>query len=222
MSDQELFRPDVVAGKYVAALFDPSGTVLLVNEIFYSIQGEGGEAGTAQVFVRLAKCNLACKFCDTEFEAYTRQTVDEIVARIAALGGDCRAVNLTGGEPALQNCGPLVAALTTLGYMVYMETSGSVWSSWMKWVKVTCSPKVPKARIAIPFKHIAQVKWVMNAAFLLQHSRRPDDVFIEGVPNFLQPESNLPKYITAACKLIMTSPGRYRLSLQQHKIAGVP
>src|SRR5262249_59761992 len=79
-----------------------------VNEIFYSLQGEGVRAGTANLFLRFARCNLACSVethgfdCDTEFESGRPMTRSEIAAELAALAPDCRWVILTGGGPALQ------------------------------------------------------------------------------------------------------------------------
>ena len=72
-----------------------------INEIFYSLQGEGRWAGRAALFVRFSKCNLACPFCDTDFATYRELSGADIVA---ALGQYplCRFVVLTGGEPTLQ------------------------------------------------------------------------------------------------------------------------
>ena len=55
---------------------------LNVNEIFYSLQGEGGRSGEASIFIRLTKCNLACTFCDTDFAQGEDMTVEEILAEI--------------------------------------------------------------------------------------------------------------------------------------------
>ena len=234
MTDQ--YRPDVVAGKYDPKLFDPSGGTLLVNEIFYSLQGEGRHTGRATVFIRLAKCNLACKFCDTEFETFHRMTVEEVVAKVLSLIPDHHRmhakplIDITGGEPLLQNCGPLVRNLQLRHFAVGCETSGSVWNEWATELDhVTCSPKVPKARIPEPLLQLfkedgykVDVKWIVNAAFLSQFERDADAMYIHGPRNYLQPESNLPKYIAAASKLIMAWPHLYQLSLQTHKIAGNP
>jgi 7-carboxy-7-deazaguanine synthase len=227
-------RPDVVAGKYDPSLFDSTGQQLLINEVFYSLQGEGLFTGTPTVFVRTAKCNLACKFCDTEFETYQKKHVwhvyewalDAARAHGVMIGaGDPRpSVTLTGGEPALQNLGPLVHKLKMGGFRVHMETSGSVWSPWMADVDHVCvSPKVAYNRIPDALLAKAgEFKWVVNAAFLSMYERSPASVWHPSAPNFLQPESNNPKWIAAASKLILRTPSRYRMSLQTHKLMSMP
>src|SRR3954464_3724428 len=103
-----------------------------VNEIFYSLQGEGVRAGTPNLFLRFARCNLACRAethgfdCDTEFESGRRMTLPEILEEIRNLSAACRWVVLTGGEPALQVDGDLIDALHGAGYQLAIETNGSV------------------------------------------------------------------------------------------------
>ena len=72
-----------------------------VNEIFYSLQGEGHHAGRAAVFVRFAKCNLRCSFCDTNFDAYTEMSGRQIMENVQRYA-PCNFVVITGGEPTLQ------------------------------------------------------------------------------------------------------------------------
>ena len=74
-----------------------------VNEIFYSIQGEGAHAGEAAVFVRFSVCNLKCPFCDTKFDEYELMSAEEIIAKMQEVNtGGSRLCVLTGGEPTLQ------------------------------------------------------------------------------------------------------------------------
>lgn len=93
-----------------------------VNEIFYSLQGEGAYTGVPMVFVRFAGCNMRCPFCDTQHEPYTMMTAQEIRAQIMAFG--CNTVCLTGGEPTLQVTEELIAEAFD-GFRVHMETNGS-------------------------------------------------------------------------------------------------
>lgn len=96
-----------------------------VTEIFASLQGESTYAGLPCTFVRLTGCNLRCSWCDTEyaFHGGTGMSVDEIVAQVDALDGNL--VEITGGEPLLQNdVYPLMDRLLGAGRSVMLETSG--------------------------------------------------------------------------------------------------
>lgn len=100
-----------------------------ISEIFHSIQGESSFAGRPCVFVRTTGCNLRCTWCDTAYAFYggTDLSVDEILDEVERIGGACRLVELTGGEPLLQHeIGELAGALLERGYTVLCETSGSV------------------------------------------------------------------------------------------------
>ncbi len=100
-----------------------------VTEIFHSIQGESSYAGQPCVFVRTTGCNLRCVWCDTEYAFYGGRdmSVDEILSEVGRTGGDCRLVELTGGEPLLQHdIGDLARRLLESGYTVLCETSGSL------------------------------------------------------------------------------------------------
>ena len=99
---------------------------LMVNEIFYSIQGEASYAGRPCLFVRLTGCNLRCSYCDTRYayEEGTRMEIGTILDRLAAY--DCPLVEITGGEPLIQKETPsLVNCLLEKEFQVLMETNGS-------------------------------------------------------------------------------------------------
>lgn len=101
--------------------------MLRVNEIFYSIQGESTRAGLPCVFIRLTGCNLRCAWCDTRY-AYEKGedlSIRQILEKVAVY--PCRLVEITGGEPLLQEKTPeLAGALTEAGYTVLVETNGSL------------------------------------------------------------------------------------------------
>ena len=102
-------------------------TILRVNEIFHSLQGEGTRAGLPCSFVRLAGCNLDCRWCDTRYARDEGEPMhlDQVLARLDALPG--RRVELTGGEPLCQEGAlELLKALCDSGYEVLLETNGSV------------------------------------------------------------------------------------------------
>lgn len=112
---------------------------LIVNEIFYSIQGEGFHSGLPSIFLRLAGCNLRCHFCDTlHASPATPMTEREIVDKI--LQFPATTVIITGGEPSLQSIAPLVDMLHEAGRRVHVETNGTLpLPSTIDWI--TCSPK---------------------------------------------------------------------------------
>jgi 7-carboxy-7-deazaguanine synthase len=101
--------------------------MLTVNEIFHSIQGESTYAGSPCVFVRLTACDLRCTWCDTPY-AFTqgeKKTVTDVVHAVAAFG--CPLVEITGGEPLLQDdVYPLMAELRNRGLTVLVETGGHI------------------------------------------------------------------------------------------------
>jgi len=100
---------------------------LLVNEIFYSIQGESIYSGRPCIFVRLSGCNLRCTYCDTQYayEKGEKMEIDHIIRKVS--GFKCRWVEVTGGEPLIQSDTPmLVSKLLDNGYVVMMETNGSL------------------------------------------------------------------------------------------------
>lgn len=112
---------------------------MTVNEIFYSLQGEGRWTGTPAIFVRFSGCNLRCPFCDTDHSVGFSITEDELVRRIEDLS-PARFVAITGGEPSLQLTSSLVSLLHDRGYFVAVETNGThPLPDSVDWI--TCSPK---------------------------------------------------------------------------------
>jgi len=99
--------------------------MLTVNEIFYSIQGESTRAGEPCVFVRLTACDLRCSWCDTPYAFHEgrKMSIDDIMTAVEKHG--CRLVEITGGEPLLQeDVYPLMDRLLAAGRTVMLETGG--------------------------------------------------------------------------------------------------
>jgi 7-carboxy-7-deazaguanine synthase len=99
--------------------------MLTINEIFHSIQGESTRAGDPCVFVRLTACDLRCTWCDTEYAFYEgrKMSIDDVVQRVESYG--CPLVEITGGEPLLQDdVYELMDRLLAGGHMVMLETGG--------------------------------------------------------------------------------------------------
>lgn len=112
---------------------------LRINEIFYSIQGEGTYVGCPAIFIRFSGCNLKCSFCDTRHKSYFELTEDELIhsvkEELTRLGYSSFEENfilkeqlqliMTGGEPLLQLSLSLVKKFIMLGFIVCIETNGS-------------------------------------------------------------------------------------------------
>jgi 7-cyano-7-deazaguanosine (preQ0) biosynthesis protein QueE len=102
--------------------------MLKVNEIFFSIQGEGGVIGLPSVFIRLAGCNLRCEFCDTKYalDEGKKMSEGEIIKNVWKNSGGIKRVTITGGEPLLQNITKLISMLKFRGFQVIIETNGTI------------------------------------------------------------------------------------------------
>lgn len=99
--------------------------MLTINEIFYSIQGEATRAGEPCVFVRLTACDLRCSWCDTPYAFYEgrKRSIEDVLSAVEQY--QCRLVEITGGEPLLQeDVYPLMSTLLDRGFTVMLETGG--------------------------------------------------------------------------------------------------
>jgi len=117
---------DVLGAELTSAHAPKGRRVLLINEIFHSIQGEGTHAGEPMVFVRLTGCPLRCVWCDTAYAFHEGQalSLEEMVTRVKGYG--CPQVEVTGGEPLAQKaCYELLTVLCDVGLQVFLETAGS-------------------------------------------------------------------------------------------------
>lgn len=190
-----------------------------VNEIFYSLQGEGAYSGSAAIFIRLSGCNLNCGFCDTKHQSYKELTKEEIMQEIAKY--EARYIVFTGGEPSLQLNAEVLHFFKAKGYFIQVETNGTrnlpcIGVDW-----VTCSPKTDYCKNAeVKQEHIDEVKVVFDGV------HDPEKYLsLKAKLYFLQPcdvgdiEKN--NEITKKCvEYIMKHP-QWHLSLQTQKIINV-
>ena len=199
---------------------------LKVNEIFYSIQGEGAHAGEAAVFVRFSGCNLKCPFCDTDFKAFTEYTEFELVDKVKQIAGECRFVVLTGGEPALQITPYLVGLMQKEGFYVAVETNGTRDLPYnLDWV--TVSPKstfIAGDAADVVISRADEVKLVFNEEINLGVMEYFYDN-IEADHYYLQPcdtgDAERNKEIVKACVEMIKENPNWELSLQIQKIINV-
>jgi 7-carboxy-7-deazaguanine synthase len=191
--------------------------MIQLAEIFYSIQGEGTWAGTPAVFVRLAGCNLACDFCDTDYSMKSIESVDAVVDAVRRIGGECPMVILTGGEPLAQTEAlALIEALRADGRRVHIESNGTIFADLPDDVWLCVSPK---ERVDPRMARRA------NEAKLIVDERVPEEhlpLFAEHPTILLQPEGNRAGNVAIALDYAKAHPDRFRLSLQTHKFIGAP
>lgn len=206
----------------------PRPHTLNIAETFASFQGEGGRQGEPTIFVRLAGCNLACDFCDTKSARRGGRpaSVRGIVARVERLKARFPAewVCLTGGEPMLQEVGPLVSALKTAGFRVQIETNGTIFRP-VAADRITLSPKPPGYAFHPGFRRrAAEVKLVVSRELTLDVLSRIRKEIPASKPVFLQPESNAvwsrAKAVRLAAAAVRRGWKNVRLSLQLHKVYG--
>ncbi|MDR0893623.1 MAG: 7-carboxy-7-deazaguanine synthase QueE [Mediterranea sp.] len=177
-----------------------------INEIFYSLQGEGYYTGTPAIFVRFSGCNLKCSFCDTHHEEGVMMTDDEILAEVRRY--PAVTVVLTGGEPSLWIDDELIDRLHAAGKYVTIETNGTrPIPATIDWV--TCSPK-QGAKLGI--QRMDEVKVVYEGQDLGLYELLPAEHF------FLQPCSCQNTAETVEC--VLRHP-KWRLSLQTHKLISI-
>ena len=205
-----------------------------VKEIFLTLQGEGVQAGRRAVFLRLSGCNLwsgreehrataDCRFCDTDFVGtdgalggrYGAADLADQVEWLWGEGGEGRLVVVTGGEPLLQLDAELIEALHRRGFQIAVETNGTCLAPpGIDWICVS-----PKAGTRILQREGNELKLVWP-----QEGIDPADLLGWNFDHFLiQPLDGAAREasIAAAIEFVLRNP-RWRLSLQNHKLLGLP
>lgn len=207
-----------------------------VKELFYTLQGEGAQSGRAAVFCRFAGCNLwsgreadretaVCSFCDTDFVgtdgpgggkfATADALADAVLAAWPAGAGGSPYVVCTGGEPLLQLDAPLVEALHARGIAVAVETNGTqLPPPGLDWICVS-----PKAEAPVVLRAGNELKLVYPQPLALPE--RFEDLDFEHF--YLQPMDGPDRLANteAAVQYCLAHP-RWKMSLQTHKLLGIP
>lgn len=190
---------------------------LTVNEIFYSLQGEGGRSGEASIFIRLTKCNLSCDFCDTDFANGTDMTTEQILEHIAQY--PCRWIIWTGGEPTIQLTDEHLALFRKQGYKQAIETNGTrTVPSMIDYI--TCSPKLNYEKIKDKIPFVNEIRMPIK-----EGDKVPDiAVFPKADKYFLSPifDGNQinRKNVDYCVEMIKQHPD-WTLSLQIHKLINI-
>ncbi len=192
-----------------------------INEVFYSLQGEGVRAGAPNVFVRFSGCNQTCQVashgfdCDTEFVSGRAMTSAKLIEEVQSVGGLCSWVVLTGGEPGLQIDAALIEELHAQRYKIAVETNGSVeLPDGIDWI--TVSPKV--AEHAIRQLRADEVKYVRVFGQALPKTR------VEARYKLISPAFHgdaIDRKTLDWCIALVKENPEWRLSLQMHKAWGI-
>ncbi|RPE92167.1 organic radical activating enzyme [Frederiksenia canicola] len=202
-----------------------ANTEYRIVEIFETLQGEGFNTGMPSIFIRFGKCNLACPWCDTNYNQYTTKTLAEIMAVVR--GFSAKNIIITGGEPTIQpNLERLLDVLKAEGYFIAVETNG------LKPVPkqidyIATSPKriyqKNYLKHHIPFAH--EVRIVVDGDMLefceqIENTIPAERYYLspcetDGVMNMLETIAQLGKLNQRSHK------PRWQLSIQTHKMAGI-
>lgn len=212
------------------------GGVLSIHSIFKTIQGEGVFVGIPAIFIRLYGCNLQCPLCDTDYTSSRSDlNCEEILNQVRSLCGSINTVVITGGEPFNQPIGDLIKLLVEEGFVVQIETNGTIFREDIPYnmCTVVCSPKTH-------YVHPSLQKYIHSYKYVLDYDNAAED----GLPNqvlgltsrkkvfrpeegsiiYLQPadekddgvnKNNLNTVVDSCLK------NNYRLCIQTHKIIGV-
>ena len=248
-----------------------TGDVLEVQEIFPTIQGEGPNTGVPAIFIRLGGCNLACKFCDTEFDSFAPMCLEEVLGRTEILsnkvtplppgeGGFSEAklrrageglkniyrepspganappspggrglIVITGGEPLRQPIERLCQELVDKGFKVQIETNGTLYRDLPKEVEIVCSPKNTGTgyhRIREDLlPRISALKFIISANDPLYLDVAEVGQGDHNIPVYVQPMDEIDKTKNRqnfARAIELSQQRGYRLSIQVHKVLGLP
>lgn len=193
-----------------------------VNEIFYSLQGEGFWQGTPAVFIRFSGCNLRCNFCDTEFLSGIDMNIVEIMRAIEHF--PAKRVIFTGGEPLMRPTEPLAKSLRMVGYQIHVETNGMFAPGHDLFHWLTVSPKNDKLKI----DKCNELKIVLGNGDV------PPEFKITAQHYFISPKNPThegkigtssanqidPETLKYCIQYVKNNP-KWRLSVQLHKYIGV-
>lgn len=161
-----------------------SGEFLAVNDVFFTIQGEGPFSGYPAVFIRLAGCNLQCPGCDTEYTQRKTRSVETLVTQARDLHRERQRkmphplVVITGGEPFRQPIRRLAKALLDTGMTVQIETNGTLFRALHfknPRLHIVCSPKTGTVNLEL-LPHITAFKYVLTAGEVAQTDGLPTRV----------------------------------------------
>ena len=210
----------MVIGK--ADLFD-GGKKLPVMEEFYTLQGEGFQMGKAAYFVRIGGCDVGCTWCDTkeswDANLFPPVEVQPIVER--ACQTPAKTVVVTGGEPSRYPLDYFTKSLKACGVTTMIETAG-VMPLTGKWDWVCLSPKKYSPPHASVYELVNELKVVIQSAADLEWAEKNAKLVSDNCLLFLQPEWSRKDEMTQEIILYIKENPDWRISMQTHKVWGIP
>ena len=210
------------------------GMHLMVKQIFKTLQGEGPHVGIPSIFVRLGGCNLACDFCDTEFEDFKKLATKSIIDTVKNLSLNNKSIRsvglvvITGGEPFRQPIRILCEKLIEENFSIQIETNGTIYRDIPEEVDIICSPKVVNGKYSKIrpdlLERITAFKFLISSQ-KLEYSSVPNlEQAAYNIPVFVQAMDELNHDINIANKKLAVEiaiNSGYRLSYQIHKDLGI-
>ncbi|MDR3260547.1 MAG: 7-carboxy-7-deazaguanine synthase QueE [Tannerella sp.] len=189
-----------------------------MNEIFYSLQGEGGRQGEASVFIRLTGCNLTCDFCDTDFSSGRAMSAVEILSSIRQF--PCRWIVWTGGEPTLQLTDERLLFFREKGYRQAIESNGHKrLSALLDYTVVSPKGDTAYAREINPSVHEIRLP-VQAGRPIPPTATLPAAGYYFLSPVFTADRRSTQANIDYCVEQVKRQP-EWRLSLQIHKLIGI-
>ena len=194
-----------------------------INEIFYSLQGEGYNTGTPAIFVRFSGCNLRCPFCDTDYSKGKEMEETEIAAEVAKFPASL--VVLTGGEPSAHVTASLVELLHAEGKTIAIETNGTqTLPKNINWITLSPKDMFLGKKAAPVLSEADEIKIVYDGETDMQEQIKKYE-HINVKHRFIQPcdtgnaikNAEIIQHTIAFCK----QHPEWRLSLQTHKILNI-
>lgn len=189
-----------------------------INEVFYSLQGEGARAGCPTIFVRLAGCNLSCSYCDTEFESGSEMSSQLLLDKIKQYPS--KWITWTGGEPTLQLDGGVINYFKNHGYKQAIETNGGCpVPHGLDWV--TVSPKFAEHVVAKNHNFVNELRYPWHVGKLSVPSPQVPSDHRYLSPIVESDEQKTQENLRHCILLVKQNPD-WRLSIQTHKLVNIP
>lgn len=200
-----------------------AGLKLPVIEEFYTIQGEGYNAGEAAYFIRVGGCDIGCKWCDTKFswkaDLFKLTDVNCLVERVS--NSAAKSIVVTGGEPLNYNLDYLCSSMKKEGIRTFIETSGAYPFTGV-WDWVCLSPKKQSPPLPEAYRLADEIKVIVFDFEDIQRAEQECEKVSLNCKLYLQPEWSKREEINPVLVEFIKNNPKWKLSLQIHKYIKIP